>query len=98
MGRGQLTDVLEVLVGVAVVLGALACLLRRRSRGVGLWIAMMILTWLLISSAVTTWANAKTLVLTSPAVVAAAWAGVALAARTRSRACSASSPRACWRW
>jgi hypothetical protein len=74
---GRLTDVLLATVGLAVLLGVAGCV-RRRAWGVGGWIAMVVLTWLVISRTGRTWASAKTLVLTSPAVMLAAWSGVAL--------------------
>ncbi|HXB16763.1 MAG TPA: hypothetical protein VNV44_13590 [Solirubrobacteraceae bacterium] len=83
-GVGRLSDILTAIVGFAVVLGAVNCV-RRRAWGVGGWIAAMVLTWLVISRTLTTWASAKTLVLTSPAVMLAAWAGVALLRELRPR-------------
>jgi hypothetical protein len=83
-GAGVLTDLLAAVVGGAVLLGAVACL-RRRAWGVAGWIVMMLLTWLVISHTGKTWASAKTLVLTSPAVMLAAWAGVGLLAELRPR-------------
>jgi hypothetical protein len=41
------------------------------------WFASLIVVWLLLSTYATTWADAKTLVLTSPAVMLMAWAGIA---------------------
>jgi hypothetical protein len=81
---GVLTDALCVLVAAFAAAGIAACL-RRRARGVGVWIAAMLLTWLVVSQAVTTWAGAKTLVLTSPAVMLLAWAGVGVLARLSPR-------------
>ena len=46
----------------------------------------MLLAWLAVSEAVTTWAGAKTLMLTSPVVVLIAWGAIA--------ALRAASPRA----
>jgi hypothetical protein len=82
---GALTDALSVLVGVCALAGVAACL-RPRGRGAGLWIAGMLLTWLVVSHAVTTWGSAKTLVLTSPAVMLLAWAGVGVLAGLAPRA------------
>ncbi len=82
---GWLTDALCVLVALCAAAGVAACL-RERARGVGLWIAAMLLTWLVVSQAVTTWATAKTLVLSSPAVMLLAWAGVGLLAGLAPRA------------
>jgi hypothetical protein len=41
------------------------------------WFALLIVVWLLLSKYATTWADAKTLVLTSPAVILMTWAGIA---------------------
>jgi hypothetical protein len=59
-------------------------LLRAGRRALAVWLVLMLAVWLIVSAAATTWVAAKTLMLTSPAVVLAAWAGVA-ALRT-------------WRW
>ncbi len=40
------------------------------------WFGLSILLWLLLGTYATTWANAKTLMLTSPLVVLMAWAGI----------------------
>ena len=85
---GWLTDALCVLVAVCALIGVGACL-RRRARGVGLWIAAMLLTWLVVSELVTTWAGAKALVLTSPTVMLLAWGGAGLVASVRPRVLAA---------
>ncbi len=72
---GTLTHVLGAIVLAAAVLGAIACL-RPRARPAGTWIALILATWLAVSHWVTTWADAKTLVLTAPVVIALAWAGI----------------------
>ncbi len=41
------------------------------------WFALLLVVWLLLANYATTWADAKTLMLTSPAVVLMAWAGIA---------------------
>jgi hypothetical protein len=41
------------------------------------WFASMLAVWLLLVGYATTWADAKTLMLTSPAVLLMAWAGIA---------------------
>jgi hypothetical protein len=41
------------------------------------WFASMLVIWLVLVSYATTWADAKTLMLTSPAVLLMAWAGIA---------------------
>jgi hypothetical protein len=70
------TDVLIALVALAAALGAL-WLARIRAYGTAAWIGLMLLAWGLVSASVTTWAGAKTLMLTSPAVLLLAWGGVA---------------------
>jgi hypothetical protein len=47
------------------------------------WFGLSILLWLLLSAYATTWANAKTLMLTSPLVVLMAWAGISALRRSR---------------
>jgi hypothetical protein len=90
-----LTHVLIVLALLAAVLGAVH-LLRIRAYALGGWFALMLIAWLAVSRLVTTWADAKSLVLTSPAVLLLAWAGVSgLSAPVRGAPSgSAPSPRA----
>jgi hypothetical protein len=77
------THVLVVLALLAAVLGAVH-IIRAREYALAGWLALMLLTWLLVDEFVTTWAGAKTLMLTSPVVVLLSWAGVAaLATRQR---------------
>jgi len=71
-----LTHVLIALVLLAAVLGAVHVVAIRNYR-LGAWFALMLLAWFLVTHAVTTWASAKTLMLTSPAVLLLAWGGVA---------------------
>jgi len=71
-----LTQALIALTLLAALLGALA-LGRMRAHALAAWLALMLLAWLAVTRFVTTWANAKTLVLTSPVVLLLAWAGVA---------------------
>lgn len=80
-----LTDALIAVALAAALLGVWQCA-RRRAWGLGAWTVMMLVTWLAISQTVTTWASAKTLVLTSPAVMVMAWGGVALLRRLGPRA------------
>jgi hypothetical protein len=70
------THVLIALAFLSALLGA-AHMLRIRAYALLAWIACMLIVWLLVSESVTTWAGAKTLMLTSPVVVLAAWGGVA---------------------
>jgi hypothetical protein len=49
----------------------------RTDRTLAWWIALMLGVWLVLTASGTTWADAKTLMLTSPIVVLVAWAGVA---------------------
>ncbi|MGA2454407.1 MAG: hypothetical protein ABSG93_12895 [Solirubrobacteraceae bacterium] len=80
------THVLVAIALVTVVLGAVH-LLRLRAYALAAWLALMLLASLVVGESVTTWADAKTLVLSSPLVALLAWAGVAaLLAAPRPRA------------
>jgi hypothetical protein len=81
------THVLIVLTLLAAVLGAVHVVRIRAYSLVG-WLALMLLAWLGVTRLVTTWASAKTLVLTSPAVVLLAWGGVAALRAAPSRSVS----------
>ncbi len=72
----HLTHAFVVAMLIAALLGAVY-LLWIRAHALAGWLACMLLAWLGVSEAVTTWASAKTLMLTSPAVVLLAWGGVA---------------------
>ncbi len=69
------THVLAILVLVCAVLGAVH-LIRAHAYALAGWIALMLLAWLVITHAVTTWGSAKTLMLTAPVVMLLAWGGV----------------------
>jgi len=71
-----LTQLLIVTTLSAALIGALH-MLRTRAFALLGWLALMLIVWLAVSEFVTAWANAKTLMLTSPAVVLLAWGGVA---------------------
>lgn len=75
---GALTYALAGLTALAGLGGAVQ-LVRLRAAALLGWLVLSVAAWGLITAAVTTWAQAKTLVLTSPAVMLAAWGGVALA-------------------
>ncbi len=75
-GDLQVTHGLVVLALVAALIGAV-WLLRLRAFVLAGWLALVLLAWLVVSHSVTTWANAKTLMLTSPVIVLLAWSGVA---------------------
>ncbi len=70
------THILIALALAAALLGVVH-LLRIRAYALAGWLALMLLASLAVSESVTTWADAKTLVLSSPLVVLLAWAGVA---------------------
>jgi len=70
------THVLIALALASALLGAVH-LLRIRAYALAGWLALTLLASLAVSQSVTTWADAKTLVLTSPLAVLLAWAGVA---------------------
>jgi hypothetical protein len=85
VGAGlTVTHGLVVLALLAAVLGAVH-IIRAREYALAGWLALMLLTWLLVDEYVTTWAGAKTLMLTSPVVVLLSWAGVAALASRRQR-------------
>jgi hypothetical protein len=71
-----LTSILVAIVLAAALVGVGRAVCCGRYALAG-WFASMILPWLLLSTYATTWADAKTLMLTSPAVVLMAWAGIA---------------------
>jgi hypothetical protein len=71
----QATHILIALTALMAALGAVHLLLRRSFALAG-WIALMLLAWLVVSASATTWAAAKTLMLTSPLVMLLAWGGV----------------------
>jgi hypothetical protein len=79
-----LTDVLIALVFVLVVVG-LGNLVRARRYALAGWFAGLVIVWLALAGLASTWANAKTLMLTSPAVMLMAWAGVAALRGSRVR-------------
>ncbi len=80
-----LTHALMALVLIAAAIGAVH-LLRIRAYALAGWLAGMLLAWLAVSEAVTTWAGAKTIMLSSPAVLLLAWGGVAALLTAPSRA------------
>jgi hypothetical protein len=82
------TRVLIAVAFVAAVVGA-ARLIRARAFGLAGWFALMLLAWLVVSQCVATWAGAKTLVLTSPAVVLLAWGGLGATRSIRSMSLAA---------
>ena len=82
------THILIAVALAATLLGA-ARLIRARSYALAGWFALMLLAWLAVSQSVATWAGAKTLMLTSPAVVLLAWGGVGAMRSIRSRSLSA---------
>ncbi len=69
----------HVLVALAIVMVAFGGvqLLRMRAHALAGWFALTLLASLFITQSVTAWADAKTLVLSSPLVVLLAWGGVA---------------------
>jgi hypothetical protein len=60
-------------------------LVRSRRYALAGWFAGMVFVWLALVGFASTWANAKTLMLTSPAVMLMAWAGVAVVRDSRVR-------------
>jgi hypothetical protein len=70
------TDIAIAIAIAAALLGAVD-IVRHRAYALAEWIALTLLASLAVGEAVSTWAEAKTLVLSSPIVVLLAWAGVA---------------------
>jgi hypothetical protein len=83
-GALTLTVVLIALVLVLVVVGV-GDLVRARRYALAAWFGGMVFVWLVLDRSVTTWANAKTLMLSSPAVMLMAWAGIAALRDSRIR-------------
>ena len=72
------------LAALALVLAALGAVrLYRRAPVLLAWIVLMLVVWVAVTSSVTTWAAAKTLVLSSPVVLIAVWAGIGAVASSR---------------
>jgi hypothetical protein len=71
-----LTSIL-VAIGLLLAVLGLGYVVRSGRYALACWFALTILLWLLLSTYATTWADAKTLMLTSPVVVLTAWAGIA---------------------
>ncbi len=84
------THVLAALVFAGVLLGALR-LLRARAWALAGWIGLMLLAWLVVTRSVTTWAEAKTLVLTSPVLLLLAWGGAGALGAVRPRVAGAAA-------
>jgi hypothetical protein len=76
---GDQLTITHALVGVALLAAVLGAvwIIRAREYALAGWLALMVITWLLIDASVTTWVGAKTLMLTSPVVVLLCWGGVA---------------------
>ena len=83
-----ITHVLIALAFACVLVGVVH-VLRMRAFALAGWLALMLLAWLIVSREVTTWASAKTLMLSSPIVVLLAWAGLAAVRTLPARALGA---------
>jgi hypothetical protein len=70
-----LTYVLIAVTLLACVAGAVH-IVRRRQYPLAGWLLLTLAVWLLFASYSTTWVSAKTMMLSSPAVLLTAWAGV----------------------
>jgi hypothetical protein len=78
------THVLIVVVALAAIAGAVYVLTLRAYALAG-WIALTLLASLIVTRTVSTWGDAKALVLTSPLALLLAWGGVAALADARVR-------------
>jgi|HubBroStandDraft_3_1064219.scaffolds.fasta_scaffold04720_2 hypothetical protein len=74
-----------IAVSCAAALVGFGYLARSRRFTLAGWLALSILLWLALKRWATTWADAKTLMLTSPVAMLAAWAGVAAIRSSRAR-------------
>jgi hypothetical protein len=79
-----LTTALIVLVALVGLIG-MGNLVRTGRYSLAGWFACMIVLWLVLDTYATTWASAKTLMLTSPVAILLAWAGIAALRRSRLR-------------
>ena len=79
-----MTYVVVALAVIALVIGAWR--LASRERVLFAWILLMLAVWLVLTESASTWADAKTLMLTSPVVLLVSWAGVAAVRASRARA------------
>ncbi len=73
---GMLTHALMSITVVAAAIGVLH-LIRERRWALAAWVIGSIMVWIGLKAYGTTWVDAKGLVLTSPVLILAAWAGVA---------------------
>lgn len=75
---GSSLGLTHALIALALLLALAggARLLALRAFALAAWMALTLLAWLIISHSVTTWADAKTLMITSPSVMLLAWGGV----------------------
>jgi hypothetical protein len=87
-GAHTVTYLLIVLSLAACVVG-LVHLLRTGERALASWLLLMLAVWLVVRASSTAWVGAKALMLTSPVVVLAAWAGLGALRVSRWRAAAA---------
>jgi hypothetical protein len=80
-----LNNVSVALALIVAAVGAVGLVRSRRFSPAG-WLALAVALWLVLDAFVSTWANAKTLMLTSSVVVLAVWAGIAAIRRSPARA------------
>ena len=66
-----------IAISLAACLAGAVYVIRSRRYALAGWLTLMLAVWLVSSEYTTTWVDAKTLMLTSPAVVLLAWGGVA---------------------
>ncbi len=79
-----LTTALIALVALFGLIG-MGNLVRTGRYSLAGWFALMIVLWLVLDTYATTWASAKTLMLTSPVAILLAWAGIAALRGSRLR-------------
>jgi hypothetical protein len=76
-GRDLALTYVLIAVTLLACIGGAVRIVRRRQYPLAGWLVLMLAVWLLFASYSTAWVSAKTMMLTSPAVLLTAWAGVA---------------------
>ncbi len=85
-GAALLATHVLIWLGLAAAVLGVVQLVRIRAWALAGWLALMLLASLVVSRSVTTWGEAKTLVLSSPIALLVVWAGIAALLAARGRA------------
>jgi hypothetical protein len=84
-GAALTLTIVSIALVLVLVVSGVGNLLRSRRYALAGWFAGMVIVWLGLVGFASTWANAKTLMLTSPAVMLMAWGGIAVLRGSRIR-------------